>query len=65
MAQIYMNLNCTLQLVQYERLRNFALTRQSVAVQCDGAFRLAQKIPIITLRECIFELFLLKKSYNP
>ncbi len=29
-------------------------TRQSVAVQRDGASRLAPKIPIITLRECIF-----------
>ncbi len=36
-------------------------TRQSVAVQRDGASRLAKKIPMITLREYIFELFLLKK----
>ncbi len=39
-----------------------SLTRQSVAVQRDGASRLAKKIPIKTLRECIFELFSLKTA---
>ncbi len=36
-------------------------TRQSVAVQRDGASRLAKKIPIAALPKCIFELFLLQK----
>ncbi len=36
-------------------------TRQSVAVQRDGASRLAQKIPIIALPKCVFELVLLPK----
>ncbi len=36
-------------------------TRQSVAVQRDGASRLAKKIPIIRLPKCVFELFLLQK----
>ncbi len=36
-------------------------TRQSVAVQRDGASRLAKKIPIIALPKCVFELFLLQK----
>ncbi len=36
-------------------------TRQSVAVQRDGASRLAKKIPIIALPKCILDYFYSKK----
>ena len=43
-------------------------TRQSVAVQCDEASQLGEKLPITmitALRECMLELFLVKKhSHN-
>ena len=37
--------------------RLYKRTRQSVAVQRDGASRMAKIIPIIALGKCIFELF--------